>query len=173
MSQFTSILTVSPLDDGNTWMLRRAFGYHVGYKGSRDRITVPVRFETDFASVPRPLWWLLPPWGTYGNAAVIHDWLYWEQLRPRREADRIFLEAMTVLSVSRFKRTCMYLAVRALGGIPWWQNQGLRKQGYSRISRQAPEKSRNSRPLWRRAKSLRALGIIKPTRANRQRYSTA
>ena len=40
-------------------------------------------FMTDFASIPRPLWSILPQWGRYGNAAVVHDFGYWTQTRPR------------------------------------------------------------------------------------------
>ena len=46
---------------------------------------------------PALFWAILPKWGKYGNAAVIHDWLYWEQGRPRPAADAILLEGMTVL----------------------------------------------------------------------------
>jgi hypothetical protein len=60
MSRFTSILLVSPLADGKTWVLMRTFGYDVGAEGSRDQITVPVGFATDFASLPRPFWAILP-----------------------------------------------------------------------------------------------------------------
>ena len=73
---------------------------------------------TDFASVPRPLWWILPRWGRYGNAAVIHDFCYWDQKRipKRKEADRIFLEAMSILRVGWLTRHVMYLAVRIGAG---------------------------------------------------------
>lgn len=77
MSRFTDILTVSPLADGQTWVIRRDFGYDIGTEGSGNSIDVPIGFMTDFASVPRPLWALLPKWGKYGNTAVIHDYCYW------------------------------------------------------------------------------------------------
>ena len=48
-----------------------------------ERIEVAEGFETDFASVPRLLWVVLPKWGKYGNAAMVHDWLYWKQDRSR------------------------------------------------------------------------------------------
>jgi hypothetical protein len=105
MSRFTNVLIVSPLPDGKTWYLRRAFGYDVGTEGSGDTINVPIGFLTDFASVPRPLWWLFPRWGRYGNAAVVHDFGYWDQSRKRPEVDRIFLEGMTVLGVGWFTRS--------------------------------------------------------------------
>jgi len=35
-------------------------------------ITVPAGYRTDFASIPRLVWPLLPPVGRSGKAAVIH-----------------------------------------------------------------------------------------------------
>jgi hypothetical protein len=77
MSRFTEELLVSPLPDGRTWVIRRDFGYDVEEEGSGNTINVPIGFKTDFASVPRLLWSIIPRWGKYGNAAVIHDFLYW------------------------------------------------------------------------------------------------
>ncbi|MGH7533296.1 MAG: DUF1353 domain-containing protein [Gemmatimonadales bacterium] len=133
MSRFTEPLLVTPLADGRTWVVMRDFGYDVGAEGSGDQISVAVGFQTDFASVPRPLWWLFPCWGKYGNAAVIHDWLYWTQTRPKPEADHIFLEAMTVLGVGTFTRYSLYYAVHWFGGLAWIQNQEDRAQGFQRV----------------------------------------
>src|SRR5258708_33483224 len=46
------------------------------------RITVPVGFVTDLASVPRVFWSLLPPAARYSYPAIIHDYLYWFQMKP-------------------------------------------------------------------------------------------
>jgi hypothetical protein len=119
VSSFTTPLVVTPLDNGRDWKLVDAFEYHVGSLGSGEVIRVPAGFVTDFASVPRVFWRLIPPWGRYGKATVIHDYCY--RCRPcsRRRADRILLEAMRVLSVAWWKRTAIYLAVRAFGWIVW------------------------------------------------------
>jgi hypothetical protein len=140
MSRFTNVLIVSPLPDGKTWYLRRAFSYDVGTEGSGDAINVPIGFLTDFASVPRPLWWLLPRWGRYGNAAVVHDFGYWDQSRKRPEVDRIFLEGMMVLGVGWFTRTALYLAVRLVGWWGWWRFGRLKAKGRSKIATRQPEK---------------------------------
>jgi hypothetical protein len=118
MSSFTKALVVSPLENGRNWRLVEPFVYEIGSLGSGDEISVPAGFETDFTSVPRPLWWLIPPWGRYGKAAILHDWLYVSKPCDREKADRVFLEAMTVLAVPRWKRTAMYWAVRLFG----WRN---------------------------------------------------
>ena len=91
------------------------FEYRVSNEYREDIITVPIGFRTDFASVPRPLWSFLPPVGLYAKAAVIHDYLYESKSRPRKEADEIFLEAMVILGVPRWKRTLMFWAVRVFG----------------------------------------------------------
>ena len=103
MSSFTKPLIVEKLDNG-LWKVARAFEYHVGEEGSNDIISVPEGFQTDFASVPRIFWVILPPDGKYTQAAVVHDFIYNKQIRSRKEADRIFLEAMQVLGVPAWKR---------------------------------------------------------------------
>ncbi len=133
MSSFTNVLIVSPLADGKSWVIMRDFGYDVGAEGSNDTVNVEPGFVTDFASVPRVLWWAFPKWGLYGNAAVIHDWLYWEKNRSREEADRIMLEAMEVLHVPRYKQILIYHAVRMFGGWAWQRNTWDKESGFSRI----------------------------------------
>ena len=128
MSRFTEPLVVTPRPDGKTWILLSEFGYEVGQLGSTDVINVHVGFHTDFASIPRVFWIFLPRWGKYGNAAVIHDWLYWEQPRSRKEADDIFLEEMEVLEVPKMKRRIIYYAVRWFGWLAWSNNRRKRTQ---------------------------------------------
>ena len=116
----------------------RDFGYEREPYGSGNRIDVAIGFQTDFASVPRPLWWVFPPWGTYGNAAVIHDWLYWTQKVDgkqivHQDADRIFDEAMGALNVGRTTRWCLFHAVLWFGGAAWLRNREDRAQGFDRV----------------------------------------
>ena len=123
MSRFTEPLIVTPLPDGKTWIILNDFGYEIGEEGSGNIINVPIGTYTDFASIPRTLWAVFPRWGKYGNAAVIHDWMYWDQSRSRKEADDIFLEGMEVLQVPAWKRRAIYSAVRTFGRIAWNSNQ--------------------------------------------------
>ena len=141
MSGFTDVLVVSPLADGKTWVIVREFGYDVGGENSDDHIEVKIGFQTDFASVPRLFWAILPKWGRYGNAAIIHDWLYWIQDRPRREADEIFLEAMGVLGVRHPVKYPMYWAVRLFGWLAWVRNQADRASGFDRVLEEVRFKS--------------------------------
>jgi hypothetical protein len=140
MSRFTSILLVSPLADGRTWIIRQEFGYDVGAQGSDDQITVPVGFQTDFASIPRPFWVILPQWGKYGSAAVIHDWLYWDQNRSRAASDAVLLESMVVSKVGFLVRYAIYTAVRLFGWLAWYRNQADRVDGFQRVLQTVPVK---------------------------------
>jgi hypothetical protein len=132
MSKFTETLTVSPLGGSREWITRREFGYDIGTEGSGKTIEVPIGFITDFASVPRIFWVFIPQWGRYGNAAVIHDYLYWEQTPyTRKESDVIFLEGMEVLKVGWFVRNLMYWMVRWFGKLAWNGNKKKKAQGYN------------------------------------------
>ncbi|WP_436794122.1 DUF1353 domain-containing protein [Actinospongicola halichondriae] len=123
MSRFTAPLLVTPMSDGRTWLIvTDDFRYEIGNEGSGDEIHVPQWMATDFASVPRPVWWFVAPWGRHGHAAVVHDAGYYLQTRSRRAYDRVFLEAMTVLGTNPVKARLMYLAVRAFGGLAWRAN---------------------------------------------------
>jgi hypothetical protein len=155
MSRFTEVLTVSPLSDGKTWITRRAFGYDVGAEGSGNTVEVPVGFMTDFASVPRLFWIVLPRWGKYGNAAVIHDYCYWDQARSRRESDNIFYEAMGVLGVSSNTRHVMYWAVKYFGGGAWKSNQNKKAKNVNKFAGDRTIKS-FARPEDLRAEKLAA-----------------
>ncbi len=119
MSSFTTPFVVTPLPDGRRWKLLFSFQYHIGSRYSKDVISVPAGFITDFASVPFFAWSFFPPWGRYGKATVIHDYLYQTKSRSRKEADDIFREAMQVLGVARWRIFVMYWSVRAFGFLPW------------------------------------------------------
>lgn len=95
-------------------------------------IRVPAGFVTDFASIPRGLWNMLPPTGRYGKAAVVHDWLY--QTRDagthkvwRDEADAVLKEGMDALGVGWLTRWTIYAGIR-LGGWAAW-NKYRRAEG--------------------------------------------
>lgn len=113
MSEFTTPLILIPQDE--KWVLFDSFEYHIGSYPSEEIIIVPNKFVTDLASVPRILWPILPPFGKYGKAAVLHDFLYASGYKTRKHCDQVFLEAMEVLNVPKWKRIPMYLAVRLFG----------------------------------------------------------
>lgn len=91
--------------------------------GNNTVATVPVGFVTDFASVPRLFWRLLPPVGNYDEAAVLHDYLYVTQVYTRLLSDQIFKAGMIELKVKKWKRNIMYRAVRMGGWMPWQKHR--------------------------------------------------
>lgn len=82
-------------------------------------LLVPAGFKTDLASVPRILWNILPPFGSYSSAAVIHDFLYQFNGVSRVQADAILNEAMQVQNVGRWTRWTIWSGVRLGGWKPW------------------------------------------------------
>jgi len=118
MSSFTKPLVVKKLKSG-MWEVSVGFIYYIGKEGGEDYVFVPTGFKTDFASVPRIFWSILPPDGQYTQSCVLHDFLYFKKNRPRKNCDKIFLESMQVLGVAWWKRCIIYRAVRLFGWIPW------------------------------------------------------
>lgn len=122
MSSFTAPLTLTYAPQDNLWIVDRELTYYVGKEGSEDKITVPNGFLTDLASIPPIAEMLIPRSGRYNSASVVHDYLYRimgnitppynMKYRTKKDADKIFLEAMGVLGVAWFKRKLMYRAVR-------------------------------------------------------------
>ncbi len=78
-------------------------------------VTVPRGYVTDFASVPRLFWFIVPPTGAWCPAAVVHDYLYQVPTCSRFLADAVFREAMHQLGVPFWRRVMMYYAVRLFG----------------------------------------------------------
>lgn len=88
--------------DGHNWTVTAPFDYAVGAADGATVVHVPVGFVTDFASIPRMFWSIMPPEGWYGKAAVLHDYLYrygciGDMVIDRKYADDVLNEAMCVL----------------------------------------------------------------------------
>lgn len=111
------------LTDGRRWRVLQDFHF----RGKDRSVTVPAGFVTDFASTPRWAWWLLPPWGKYGRAALVHDFCYSAQFTTKAEADAVFLEGMRLSGVGRLRARVMFLAVALFGGAAWRGHQKGRK----------------------------------------------
>ena len=109
------------------------------------RIEVADGFDTDYASVPRIFWSIYPPDGSYTEAAIIHDALYFYQAQSRTgcalgaaepaaypitraQADTVFLEAMAALGVPAVRRRILYSSVRAGGWLAWSRNTKWRAE---------------------------------------------
>jgi hypothetical protein len=102
-------------------------------------VSVPTGFITDFASIPRVFWSALRSDGEYAYAAVVHDYLYWIQSRPRDEADEILKLAMQDLKVGWLTVKAIFNAVHWFGGQAWDENKKLKESGESRILKSFPD----------------------------------
>lgn len=129
-------------DDGRRLTLDRPFIFEDFEKGIR--VEVPAGFQTDFNSVPRPLWGYFPPW-QYPEAGVIHDWLYkspqayfqWKSFGDgklgsygfdwfpatvpleRQQCDDIHRRILDLKGCRWTKRQLAYAALRSGGWVPW------------------------------------------------------
>ena len=101
------------------WRVLTPFSYKID---EESWVTIPAGYLTDGASVPRLFWNMIPPWGKYGQAAVVHDLLceYLTVVRngkpyriTRARCDEILNEAMYSLGVPDFTRLMIYGAVTA------------------------------------------------------------
>jgi hypothetical protein len=125
-----SKVVVEQVDDTN-WITRE----ELVYQGKQQTFVVPVGSPTDFASVPRVFVWLLPRYGRYTKAAILHDHL-WRDLASTGQiswvdADALFRRAMRDLGVPFLRRWLMWSAVRwaALlkpGGTKGWLTEAWR-----------------------------------------------
>jgi hypothetical protein len=103
-------------------------------------VRVPEGFLTDLASIPQFFLWAVSPTGRHGHAAILHDWLYWDQKVPREVADLVFETAMAELEVSAPVRKAMWAAVRVGGGRYWTEATEEKQRGGSRILKKLPNK---------------------------------
>ena len=110
----------TPFSDGKDSILMNDMSYRI--LDTNYVIVVPAGFVTDFASTPRALWAVLPPNGTYQRAAVVHDYLYWNQSCTRDEADMILRLAMYESDVLPAAREIIYQAVLHFGSVAWNEN---------------------------------------------------
>src|SRR4051812_37782233 len=101
------------------------------YRGRGDTFVVPAGFRTDFATVPRLVVWLIPRFGRYTLAAILHDWLVTTGLVTgvvsARDADGLFRRALRELDVPPVRRWLMWTGVRwgsAAAGhrAGWWRD---------------------------------------------------
>jgi hypothetical protein len=75
---------------------------------STGTVTVKAGYQSDFASIPRPVRPFLCTMGKNARAALLHDWLL--HLNDRR-ANRVFLEALKASNVSFVGRYLMFAFV--------------------------------------------------------------
>lgn len=84
----------------------------VRYRGRDEDFVVPAGQTTDLASVPVILTWLLPRYGKWTKAAILHDYLWGSGIVTKRDADGIFRRALRESGVPLHQRWTMWAAVR-------------------------------------------------------------
>lgn len=120
MGTFPDRLLLSPVGDGVNWTVEEDFRRYDNILGL---ITVPKDFVTDGASIPKILQNIFSPWGKYGPAAVIHDWLYTFQKFTQKESDDCLLRGMIDLRVPKLTRFTIWIHLRMWGWIVWAQHR--------------------------------------------------
>lgn len=98
-----------------------------------DIIKINKGFVWDLSSVPRFLWWLLPPDGDFEIASLIHDFLYINRNKfnySRKFVDKEMLiwskaanGTSSKFSIRNIDNYIRYYAVRAFGWIVWNKNK--------------------------------------------------
>jgi hypothetical protein len=115
----------APFGDAKYYVITGPIRYRVGH--AKLPVVVPRGFVTDLASVPRTFWSVLPRDGKYLSAAILHDYMYWDQRCNRAEADRILKMNMDDFGVSGFDKFAVYQAVKTAGGSSWEENTNAKK----------------------------------------------
>lgn len=85
---------------------------------------VPKGFKTDWATIPRFLWFITSPVDDARLSATLHDWNY--SLKgstgiSRKKSDELFKESLKydIPPSPEWKRILMYLTLRLFGSIAW------------------------------------------------------
>lgn len=140
-----------PFKDWDYFYLKGSSEVWMPDAGSRhETVVVPVGFVTDLASVPKLFWSSgLHPEGSYAYAAVVHDYLYWTQDRPRDEADEILKLAMLDSKVDKLVLNTIYQAVHRAGRTAWEENARLRATGEKRILKLFPNDFATTWKEWK------------------------
>ena len=89
------------------------------FKGRSDYFVMRKGFQTDFASIPRPVRWLFDTAGSNSEPGVLHDAVWRESKRtdlPPRvdpwDADGLFRRALRESHATAITRSLMWIAVR-------------------------------------------------------------
>lgn len=124
---FLNTLQVEPIPGSDFRKLLVPLVYRVSGRGEHANkdIKTPRKFKTNYANIPRPLWWLFrPDAGDTRRAATLHDYLYSKHSGfTRAQADALFRVALKEDGASLFKRWMLWAGVR-LGGWRYW-NKGV------------------------------------------------
>jgi len=113
---FYGEILLKPLD-GVLMEVQQPFGF---IDARNRKWEVPAKYQTDGASIPRPLWSIIgsPFTGNYLAAAIIHDFYCDLKSRDWRDVHSVFFDAMLANKVDSMQAKIMYYAVYRFG--PRW-----------------------------------------------------
>jgi len=80
-----------------------------------DGYIIPKGFITDLASVPSWLWSIMPPFGKWMVAAIIHDYLYQNGIYNRKQCDKELYKYCIYYNTPIYLGLIIYLTVRLFG----------------------------------------------------------
>jgi len=114
-------IILTPTNKARQWRLYETiyWGNLMVPAGFITDLMVPAGFITDLASIPVFLRPLFPHGGAKAFAACLHDYLYRNTIGTRKEADGVFLAAMLINGVPKWKARGMYYGVRGFGWLSW------------------------------------------------------
>lgn len=149
--EFTTPTVLQPFRDMTHWIVREQLDWTPPSwaGGGWPSVVAPVGFVSDLASIPFGFRKLVHPTGSHGHAAILHDWLYWEQSIAREIADRVFDIGMAESGVNQVVRKGMWASVRVFGGIAWDNNSKEKAGGGKRILKRFPSTSNTTWEDWR------------------------
>lgn len=102
---------------GEEWLLLEP----LVFEGRDEFFVIRKGFKTDFASIPRPVRWLIDTAGSNSEPGVLHDAVWRESKRTDRDpprvdpwdADGLFRRALRESGATAITRSLMWIAVRA------------------------------------------------------------
>ena len=104
-------------EKGKKWKLHKSITHKL-HNG--ETIVIPEGFETDLSSVPKFLWGVLPPFGNFLLASLVHDYLYISyQSKGRKFSDKEMLIVSNRTHKNKLDNYLRYWGVRAFGWIYW------------------------------------------------------
>jgi len=152
--------------DRSFWVLTEDYVYQ--FPDSKVELKVPRGFVTDFASIPEPFRPVFSEKSAKSNAAIIHDYLYWDQSCGRGQSDQIMQVAMKDAGVSSVEVLLIYGALKLGGRSGWKTNERLRREGRPRI---VPKEFLKEMPVdatWSDFRAFLRREGVKPSRQEKE-----
>ncbi len=119
MSNFTDPVYFESTDifinERRVYRLTRDLIWEIGFKGSNNKILIPLGFLTDFLSIPFPFTEFVNNDGPYAAAGALHDFLYNRKLFDRKECDQQLYDALIALKCRKIYAKLVWMTVRLFG----------------------------------------------------------